>query len=138
MELDYKYVGDSDSSLPMHTQDLKRYPDAKIVVVQRDEGEVRDSLQEMFKGMMPKDITDANMDMYIRQMSEFKYNHPDHYKIHFTELDSVIKVEALWMYLVPTIPFPELRYEALNLLTIEPYLPKYMEQVKCWLKGEIR
>ena len=138
MELDYKYVGDSDSSLPMHTQDLKRYPDAKIVVVERDEDAVRDSLLWMFRDKMPIDIINANMDMHIRQMSVFKYNYPDHYRIPFRELDSVISMEALWMFLVPTMPFPEMRYEALNLLTIESHVPKYLEQVNSWLKGEIR
>jgi hypothetical protein len=140
MEIDgYQYIGDSDSSHVMQHELQWKYPKAKVVIVKRNEDDVRASLREMFKHMA-KETVDKSLDANIGALEVFRQRcleiSQPLYEIPFEDLDSEKEMERMWNFLLPTIKFPLDRYKALNILTIEPHFDKYMAVVEGWMKGE--
>ena len=118
------YVGNSDSSLPFYIDDMMEYfPDAPILIIERDVFEVDQSLRNLFGGNHDEILLKT-----MRQLDRIK----DEYytvSVNFEELDDPAVVEDVWKYLIPAIPFDKGHFERFNELNISINKKKYMSSI---------
>ena len=118
------YVGNSDSSLPFYIDDMMEYfPDAPILIIERDVFEVDQSLRNLFGG--------NHDEVLIKTMRELVRIEKEYHtvSVSFEELDDPVVMKDIWKYLIPAIPFDKGRYERFNELNISINKKKYMSSI---------
>ena len=119
------YVGNSDSGLPFYIDEvMSAFPEAKLVVIERDPAEVLRSLQKAYP-QTPEGLKEAvELTGQALEILKKKY-HP--LVVGYEELNRPETCRKLWQYCVPTLPFSEKRWKMLDLLTVEIHPEKYLK-----------
>lgn len=120
--VDTPYIGNSDSEIPFFAdKDDKIYAKAKHVLIRRDKKEVVNSLQRMFRVDIAHAV-DECVEALERYESVFKP-----LVVEFGDLNDKETMMAVWHFCLPTIPFPERRWEMLNDFKVEITKTKFDE-----------
>jgi len=125
-ELTYRYVGDSDCSLPLIINDLMDiYPESKIVIIERDINDVYNSLTKLFVCDNTKLMSILSVALGL--IEELKQNHPC-LVVRFNDINEQIK--TIWEYCIPSIKFNHERHEMLKSLTVTINPTNYFDDLK--------
>jgi len=107
-----RYVGNSDSALPFFASAVRKlFPQAKWVVIERDEDEVLKSVRRVLPGLKHQEMlnmTKRYLDMLNGAL-----------RIKFSELKDRAMCKQIWEYCVPDIPFSNMRWELLDQLNVQ-------------------
>lgn len=138
---DYEYVGDSSSAIPMYAETLfSEFPDAPIVLIERDTGECLSSFRRAFLypdgGKVTSDkleiaasmrpFASDGMERCEKAVKQMFSKYKERIKVvSFYDLDDMKVLEDLWSHCVPDIPFDERRAEQLSRLNIQLDAGKY-------------
>ena len=118
------YAGNSDSSLPFYIDEMMEYfPDAPILIVERDVFEVEDSLKKMFGGNHDEILIKT-----MRALDRMKENYHT-VSVDYKDLDNISIVKDIWKYLTPGIKFDSERFYRFNELNISVNKKKYMSSI---------
>jgi hypothetical protein len=120
----YTYVGDADSGLLLHVdQLLLRYPNASWLFLHNTVDVALKSYQTYFQGdnkylqipleKVPQAFEVAN-GLYTIALTKVK----NKIEIDPVELDNITTTKNIWQWLLPTIPWNEDRYAMLNTFRI--------------------
>ena len=132
----YKYMGSSDSSLPLFAEKvMNMFPDSKLVVVERDIVKVKKSLNKLFS---EHDEIHNMLKMNMNALGKLKSKY-SHLLIQYESLDDVNVCKELWEYCLPDIEFNYERWRMLDLFKIDMHKTKYMAHINdCkWFFNEI-
>ncbi len=121
------YVGDSDSLLPFFIDEvLEIFPNAKLVVIERDPEKVIKSLQRVFPEAA--DVPEAVLKTH-RALEEMKKKYePKTFQFEALGKEEVCK--EIWSYCLPKIPFDEVRWKVLDHMVVEIHPKKYLQHVR--------
>ena len=130
------YVGNSDSSMPIWGEKIHDIvKDSPVVVIERDEKEVIESLTDIFGHQ-------EHMEYHIKEASDRlkvikeKYNC---ISVHFYDLDDSSYVKSIWEHCVPKLPFDMDRFNQLNVTDIIVDKNRYLEGIEdCALFWELK
>lgn len=114
-----KHVGNSDSLLPFFYNDIARYfPDAPIVIIERDPKEVFESLERVF-GVKSQLIIDET----LVRLESIRH---DALIVDYSDLDNEPVLRKMWAHCLGDVPFNRQKWLSLRELNIQIDSKKYM------------
>ena len=81
-------------------------------------------------GNIPSPIVTQKFDRLYEDIEKFKVVVGEYIKIHFEDMDNMKKIQEIWEYVLPNIPFDLDRWDRLTALHVhvtlghKPYSPK--------------
>jgi hypothetical protein len=106
------YVGTSDCGFSFYYEDiLKLLPNSKIVIIERDIEDVKDSLSEFVGGWNDK-LNDI-IDITNKKLSELSSKYDCKF-VNYISLEDKYIIRGLWEYLIPEIEWDEERFNQLD------------------------
>jgi hypothetical protein len=127
------YIGDSDSGLLFaHEPIRERFPDAKWVVVIRDE---KDVVTSLVNSLGPTHDYEAVIE-FLRSMLRSVLSIPGVMTIKYEDLNSFETCFKIWEFCLPGIMQNYPRWELLNGLKTEPFLTKYLSKL-CFTHSQV-
>lgn len=133
MMQDGENVGDSDSGLLLHFDCLlKRFPEARWVVIWRDSLESFNSLGKSFPGLNRTGF--SKLIQARNQITKWQSMTRDSriLVVTFLDLDAAEKIRKIWQHCLPNVPFNEKRFLLLNKLRVEPCQSKVDWSAPIW------
>ena len=121
------YVGDSDSGLPFFIDELmNEFPNSRLVVVERDPEVVIQSLEKVFPGTGAnfRGVVEKTMVAIERMRSRYQT-----LTVKFEDLSDLKVCQGLWSHCLPGLPFDRVRWQMLDVLTIEIQPKKYLKSI---------
>jgi len=110
-----QYVGNSDSVIPFFAKRVNElFPQAKWVIIERDEQDVIKSLDRVLPGSEKQNVLNIGKPLltWVKKTC-------NPLMINFSELSTQRECKRIWEYCLPTIPFDEMRWKMLDKLRIE-------------------
>jgi hypothetical protein len=112
-----KYVGFEDPELLHYIETLyELFPNATYVLLERDRLESEMSLSR--SGNIPPTIVTQKFDRWYEDIEKFKTIVGLYSKLHFEDMDNMKKVQEIWEYILPNVPFDIDRWDMLTALHI--------------------
>ena len=112
-----KYVGFEDPELLHYIETLyELFPQATYVLLERDRLESEMSLAR--SGNIPTPIVTQKFDRWYEDIEKFKVVVGEYIKIHFEDMDNMKKIQEIWKYVLPNVPFDIDRWDMLTALHI--------------------
>lgn len=107
-----RYVGNSDSALPFFAETVRKlFPQAKWVIVDRNEDEVLKSVRRVLPGLKHQEM--------LNMTKNFLDSLGGALRIKFLELKNKDKCEEIWKYCIPDIAFSNMRWKLLDQLNVQ-------------------
>ena len=124
--LPYQYVGISDSSIPFYWDFFKKIPAQKMVIVNRDENEVLNSLLKFTNAGLPvcKKMIEWGKSGLIKIKQEREF-----LEVDFDTLSNNNVVKRIWNYVLP-MQFDIIRCQILQRMVIQQDYQKAMDTIK--------
>jgi hypothetical protein len=125
------YVGDSDNGLALFPHALKDFPNAPIVVVERDAAEVRASLGKLASHQrLPREYLDQMTELTWDRLQSVRTLPQCKMVVAYEDLDDVDVLEEMWNALVPqAAPFDRARAEHLMDFHVELHPTRYVQKI---------
>ena len=116
------YVGNSDSSLPLWIDKIDYIlQESPIVIIERDENEVINSLTNLFGNYDWVKLIDLTLENLETIKKRYNY-----ISIDYNELDKQSCLELISNFCVPNIPFDKDKFEILKTINITIAKDKYV------------
>jgi len=111
----YRYIGVSESGLGFFVKDIIEKLKCRTLVIERDIGEVAESLRKIGVPMPPKY---KYLDLLLDRLSEVRM-HPMVKWVHFNSLVHKRVIQEVYWWLMPGIAFDEARWSEFSNLNIQ-------------------